>query len=114
MRSSPVCLARKLPKPLKFKVQVFHLDRLAQPPSTLPRIIPRDKVADGTAILSAPAPKSQHFKPPSLLETLLARQKNAPEDWPPNLRIEPVISRQTWEPVKMGIRSKLKRMLRET
>ncbi|KAJ7074319.1 hypothetical protein C8F01DRAFT_1100110 [Mycena amicta] len=111
MRPSSACLARKVPKPIKPKVQVFHRAQLLSTPTT-PRILPRAKILN-TSIHPAPAPRSPDSKPPTLLETLVSRQKAAPEEWPPNLRIEPVISRKTWDPVKKGIRSKLKKMLKE-
>ncbi|KAJ7197218.1 hypothetical protein GGX14DRAFT_375178 [Mycena pura] len=78
-----------------------------------PRIVPRENIKRGTSILPAPAPRSHETKPPTLLETLIAKKQVAGDDWPPNLRVEPFISRDTWAPVKKGTRSKLKRMLKE-
>ncbi|KAJ6618311.1 hypothetical protein B0H10DRAFT_1734306, partial [Mycena sp. CBHHK59/15] len=77
------------------------------------RIVSRQKIAPRTSILPAPVPRNHELKPPTLIERLLAQKLAAGDEWPPNLRIEPFISRDTWAPVKKGLRSKLKRMLRE-
>ncbi|KAJ7286046.1 hypothetical protein C8J57DRAFT_986251, partial [Mycena rebaudengoi] len=66
-----------------------------------------------TSILPSPAPRNHEIKPPTLIETLIARKSAAGDKWPANLRIEPFISRADWAPVKKGVRSKLKKMLRE-
>ncbi|KAJ7093175.1 hypothetical protein C8R44DRAFT_815762 [Mycena epipterygia] len=121
MRSSAACMARmhrisKMDRPLKPNMQVFHRPTTvteADPKPSIPRIVPREKIRLRTSILSAPLPRSHEIKPPTLIETLLARKLAAGDRWPPNLRIEPFISRATWAPVKKGIRSKLKKMLRE-
>ncbi|KAJ7043252.1 hypothetical protein C8F04DRAFT_35490 [Mycena alexandri] len=112
MRPSPVSLARKI-KPIPSSLQVF-----SQPPSadrilSLPRFVSRAKVEERTSILPAPVPRNHEIKPPTLIEMLAARKLAAGAQWPPNIRIEPVISRATWAPVRKGIRSKLKKMLRE-
>ncbi|KAJ7090228.1 hypothetical protein B0H15DRAFT_778957 [Mycena belliarum] len=85
----------------------------ADTPLSLQRIVPRRKITLKSSILPAPAPRNHLFKPPTLLETLMAEKLTLGDSWPPNLRIEPFISRETWAPVKKGLRSKLKRMLRE-
>ncbi|KAJ6606559.1 hypothetical protein DFH09DRAFT_1120602 [Mycena vulgaris] len=115
MRPSATCMARKIPKPLHPNMQVFPRRTPVQPetPSSIPRIVPREKIALRTSILPAPAPRSHEIKPPTLIEGLLARKLALGDSWPPNLRIEPFISRDTWAPVKKGLRSKLKKMLRE-
>ncbi|KAJ7261399.1 hypothetical protein B0H12DRAFT_967190, partial [Mycena haematopus] len=64
-------------------------------------------------IIPAPVPRNHEIKPPTLLESLIAQKNAAGDEWPPNLRIEPFISRTEWDPVKKGLRSKLKKMLRE-
>ncbi|KAF7322688.1 hypothetical protein HMN09_00047600 [Mycena chlorophos] len=113
MRPSPARLARQVPKPLKTKVQVFR-GVVVQESTPTPRVLRRANIlANGGSILPAPVPQAVDAKPPTLLETLMAKQRAAPESWPPNLRIEPTISRATWAPVKKGVRSKLKRMLKE-
>ncbi|KAJ7184208.1 hypothetical protein C8R46DRAFT_1063280 [Mycena filopes] len=112
MRPSPVRLARKI-KPIPSSMQVFSTPPAEQRILSLPRFVSRKKIEERTSILPAPAPRSHEIKPPTLIETLAARKLAAGDRWPPNIRIEPVISRATWEPVRKGIRSKLKKMLRE-
>ncbi|KAJ7168142.1 hypothetical protein C8R43DRAFT_876976 [Mycena crocata] len=79
----------------------------------VPRIVPRAKITHRASILPAPTPRNHELKPPTLIENLMARKGTAGDEWPPNLRIEPFITRQTWAPVRKGLRSKLKKMLRE-
>ncbi|KAJ7702374.1 hypothetical protein B0H17DRAFT_1044091 [Mycena rosella] len=115
MRPSAACMVRKLSKPLKPNMQIFARPTATQadPQSAIPRIVPREKLARRTSILPAPVPRNHEIKPPTLIETLMARKLALGDKWPPNLRIEPVISRETWAPVQKGLRSKLKKMLRE-
>ncbi|KAJ7684715.1 hypothetical protein DFH06DRAFT_968028 [Mycena polygramma] len=94
-------------------MQVFSRTTTVDRKPSIPRIVPRDKLASQATILPAPVPRNHEIKPPTLLETLLAQKLAAGDQWPANLRIEPFISRKTWAPVKKGLRSKLKRMLRE-
>ncbi|KAJ7445771.1 hypothetical protein B0H11DRAFT_1746673 [Mycena galericulata] len=96
-------------------MQVFSRATNIQAERTLsiPRLVPRRKIALQTSILPAPVPRNHEIKPPTLIESLLAEKLTAGDKWPPNLRIEPFITRETWAPVKKGLRSKLKRMLRE-
>lgn len=73
----------------------------------LVRVLPRSAVPKYTTILppTPPAP------PPSLVQTLVARQEAAGDNWPPNLRIETFEdSREDWVGVKKEIRTKLKKM----
>ncbi|KAJ7470340.1 hypothetical protein FB451DRAFT_334158 [Mycena latifolia] len=115
MRPSAACMARKMAKPLKPNMQVFPRLKTVQvdPQPAVQRIVPRGKIALRTSILPAPAPRNHEIKPPTLIENLMARKLTLGDEWPSNLRIEPFISRETWAPVKKGLRSKLKKMLRE-
>ncbi|KAJ7632233.1 hypothetical protein FB45DRAFT_911880 [Roridomyces roridus] len=113
MRPSPASLARKVAKPLKPHLQVFSSTSNVDLTPAIPRLIPRRNVAPRTSILPAPTPRNHQIKPPTLIETLIAQKSAAGDRWPPNLRVEPFITRETWEPVRKGLRSKLKRMLRE-
>ncbi|KAJ6500439.1 hypothetical protein C8R45DRAFT_68908 [Mycena sanguinolenta] len=113
MRPSPACMARAIPKPLKSNMQVFPRVPTAVRQPSIPRIVPLRKIARNTSILPAPVPRNHEIKPPTLIESLLAQKSAAGDEWPANLRIEPFISRAEWDPVKKGLRSKLKRMLRE-
>ncbi|KAF8184951.1 hypothetical protein K438DRAFT_1837156 [Mycena galopus ATCC 62051] len=113
MRSSSACMARAILKPLKANMQVFPRATTAARQPSVPRIVPLGKIARSASIIPAPVPRNHELKPPTLIQTLLAQKSAAGGDWPPNLRIEPFISRTDWAPVKKGLRSKLKRMLRE-
>ncbi|KAJ7756836.1 hypothetical protein DFH07DRAFT_820124 [Mycena maculata] len=114
MRPSPACMARKIPKPLQPKMQVFpRTDVPADSKPSIPRLVSRKKIALQASILPAPVPRNHKIKPPTLSEGLLAEKLAAGDKWPPNLRIEPFITREKWAPVQKGLRSKLKRMLRE-
>ncbi|KAF7311614.1 hypothetical protein MKEN_01064500 [Mycena kentingensis (nom. inval.)] len=120
MRPSPTLLARKLTKPLSSKLQVFRdipttpaPAPLSKSKTQLPFVLAR-KTTDPELIISAPEPRQPDAKPPTLLRLLMDAQNDAaPGQWPPNLRIEPVVTRADWEPVKKGVRSKLKRLLKE-
>ncbi|KAJ6547125.1 hypothetical protein B0H19DRAFT_1164113 [Mycena capillaripes] len=113
MRPSATRMARKLAKPLQPNMQVFPRTTTVERQLPIPRIVPREKIASKASILPAAVPRNHEIKPPTMIETLLAQKAAAGDEWPPNLRIEPFISRTEWAPVKKGLRSKLKRMLRE-
>jgi hypothetical protein len=106
-------MARAIPKPINPTVQVFPRAAAVARKSAVPRFVPLRKIAPDASILPAAAPRNHELRPPTLIQTLVARKDAAGDGWPPNLRIEPVISRTDWAPVKKGLRSKLKRMLRE-
>ncbi|KAK7023896.1 hypothetical protein R3P38DRAFT_1078396 [Favolaschia claudopus] len=111
MHPSAVWMARTISKPLKPNMQVFT--SASTPKPTQPRIIPRGKIALNASIVPAAIPRNHETKPPTLIQTLIAQKDAAGDEWPSNLRIEPFISRAEWAPVKKGLRSKLKKMLRE-
>jgi hypothetical protein len=52
-------------------------------------------------------------KQPSLLEILLKEKEAAGANYPPNIRIEPVVSKKTFAGVKRGFVAPLKEILRE-
>ena len=84
------------------------------------RILPRSAVVT-TEPGATKLPKAKIFeelpkdvrKPPSLLEVLLKRKKEAGASYPPNIRIEPVMSRQTFAGVAKEVRASLRATLRE-
>jgi hypothetical protein len=52
-------------------------------------------------------------KSPSLLEILLKEKEAAGPNYPPNIRIEPVVSRKTFAGVKRDLVTPMKAILRE-
>lgn len=106
-------MLRKMAKPLQPNMQVFPRTAAVERKPAIPRLVPREKLLPEASILPGPVPRNHEIKPPTLIETLIAEKNATGDKWPPNLRIEPFISRTEWAPVKKGLRSKLKRMLRE-
>ena len=82
----------------------------------LVRVIPKSKVA---AEYASAAPARQlleqarsDIKPPTLIESLQARKAKLGADYPPNIRIEPVLSKKTFEGVPEATRERLQELLK--
>jgi hypothetical protein len=83
----------------------------------LVRILPRSAVALPEHCRPPPRiyeelPKELR-KSPSLLEILLKEKEDAGLNYPPNIRIEPVVSRKTFAGVKRDLVAPMKAILRE-
>jgi len=50
----------------------------------------------------------------NLMDRLLEQKVRAGESWPDNIRMEPVMKKEAFKRVQTGVRSRLKRLLRET
>ncbi|KAI0048194.1 hypothetical protein FA95DRAFT_1491193 [Auriscalpium vulgare] len=86
--------------------------------STLPRLVrlvPRSTVAQP----GLPRPKVYDELPrdlkqqPPLVEVLLKRKEVTGADFPPNIRIEPIVSKKTFEGVSGSVVGSLRAVLRE-
>jgi hypothetical protein len=88
--------------------------------STLPlfvRIIPRNSIKpiQGRNIEIVPEPIPQRLEEKFSLIDALMKQKDAMGSaWPPNLRIEPVVTKKTFERVHADYRTELKALLKES
>jgi hypothetical protein len=83
----------------------------------LVRVLPRSAVAlpehgNPPPRIYEELPKESR-KLPSLLEILLKEKEAAGPNYPPNIRIEPVVSRKTFAGVKRDIIAPMKAILRE-
>ncbi len=100
---------------------LFSTSHLTMRPSLprLVRILPRSAIA-------IPLPEHGHTPPriyeelpkesrkqPSFLESLLKEKEAADPNFPPNIRIEPVVSKKTFGAVKRDLVAPLKAILRE-
>jgi hypothetical protein len=85
--------------------------------STLPllvRIIPRRVIRQkGIKIEIIPEPVPQRAEKQETLIDILTKQKEMGSAWPPNLRIEPVVTKKTFERVKAEYRAELKALMKE-
>ena len=80
----------------------------------LVRVIPRSKVATEYAASVQHLPRPARFvKEPTLIEMLLKRKEEMGATYPPNIRIEPVLSKETFEGVPAETREELKELLKE-
>jgi hypothetical protein len=83
----------------------------------LVRILPRSAVAPPEH--GHPPPRiyeelpKEFRKSPSLLEILLKEKEDAGPNYPPNIRIEPVVSRKTFAGIKRDLVAPMKAILRE-
>ncbi|TFY70521.1 hypothetical protein EVG20_g2478 [Dentipellis fragilis] len=80
------------------------------------RIVPRSAVTPQAARkrvkIYEEIPKELRVQP-TLLQVLQKRRDEAGADYPPNIRIEPVVSKQTFSGVKPDAREPLRNVLRE-
>ena len=91
--------------------------------ATLPRFVRtvtrkqlKAEYADGANILRPsrlPEPGRSDVKPPTLIDILMKRKEELGADYPPNIRIEPVLAKETFKGVPPEAREELKELLRE-
>jgi hypothetical protein len=86
-------------------------------PARFIRLLPRSAIAPPERGHCAPKiyeelPKDCR-KLPSLLEILLKEKEAAGPNYPPNIRIEPVVSKKTFAGVKRDLIAPIKAILRE-
>jgi len=83
----------------------------------LVRIIPRSQLkAELPSVASArlvPTPHRSDARLPTLIELMQKRKEQAGDEFPLNIRIEPVLSKKTLRNVAPEIRQELKELLRE-
>ncbi|KIJ60620.1 hypothetical protein HYDPIDRAFT_116919 [Hydnomerulius pinastri MD-312] len=81
--------------------------------SLFTRVIPK-KALNPNKIIPPPLTKNQEkaLKEP-LIKTMLARQAEAGDSWPANLRIEPIMSRRAIGRAPKQFRAPLKQLLTE-
>ncbi len=81
------------------------------------RIIPRSQLTAESPSLKPirplPSPVRSDVKHPTLIQVLQKRQKDAGEDFPPNLRIEPELTKKVFRGIPAEIREGLKAVVRE-
>ncbi|PFH49105.1 hypothetical protein AMATHDRAFT_63754, partial [Amanita thiersii Skay4041] len=83
-------------------------------PSTprLLRVLPRSTLT--SKILPAPAPQITELNRPTLMDALQKQKEKAGDSWPQNIRLEPVVKKEAFKHVQADVRTRLKRLLRET
>ncbi|TFK42770.1 hypothetical protein BDQ12DRAFT_292334 [Crucibulum laeve] len=80
----------------------------------LVRIIPRSALKiDQARVFPAPAPQPLEMFKPTVIDLLL-RQKEESLNWPANIRIEPVVKKKIFARVDASLRTRMKRLLKET
>ncbi|KIY65722.1 hypothetical protein CYLTODRAFT_399979 [Cylindrobasidium torrendii FP15055 ss-10] len=82
-------------------------------PARLIRLVPRSSVSGAKKFVPA-LDQRPIVKPPTLIETMQARQQAAGSNWPANIRIEPVVRREDFKGVPKKTRAQLLAMMRET
>ncbi|KAG1835726.1 hypothetical protein EV424DRAFT_21505 [Suillus variegatus] len=82
-------------------------------PHTL-RVVPRIAIKPGSKVLPPPLTNQNEraFKEP-LLRIMARRQQEAGDIWPPNLRIEPHVTKTAIGKAPKEMRVQLKRLLKE-
>ncbi|KAF9027127.1 hypothetical protein BDZ89DRAFT_819205 [Hymenopellis radicata] len=80
----------------------------------LVRMLPRSAVSSEQKVVTSLASRPPQTKPLSLTDIMLEKQALAGNDWPTNLRIEPIIPKTAFKNMTPRVRSKLREMLRET
>ncbi|KDQ60611.1 hypothetical protein JAAARDRAFT_31570 [Jaapia argillacea MUCL 33604] len=78
----------------------------------LVRILPRSVVAP-SKVRVAPAPAPSRKETITLIDILQQRKTHAGDDFPQNLRIEPVITKSTFKEVPKDVRRDLKHLVKE-
>lgn len=82
----------------------------------LVRVVPRSKLATEYASVSVVRPllePAPSVKQPTLIDVLLKRKAEMGADYPSNIRIEPVLTKETFEGVPADTRKELKELLKE-
>ena len=88
--------------------------------ATLPRllrVITRSQLtaenSSANILQSLPAPLGQDHVKTSLVQSLLERKAGLGDDYPSNIRIEPVLSKATFEGMSGETRQELRELLKE-
>jgi hypothetical protein len=80
----------------------------------LVRIIPRKALNPAsTKVLHAPPPQAQELRQPTVLDLLNQQREKAGPEWPANIRLEPVVKKAAFRPVRAELRTQLKKLLKE-
>ncbi|KAK0240458.1 hypothetical protein EDD85DRAFT_489417 [Armillaria nabsnona] len=77
------------------------------------RLVPRSSVQLTQKVVPSAAERPPEVKPPTLLDNLLERKEKAGDNWPSNIRIETPISKAALKDVQSGVRTQLKKLLKE-
>jgi hypothetical protein len=77
------------------------------------RIIPKTSLPSQKVKVVPELPSYEQAKKTPLIEILLKRKDEAGDNWPPNLRIEPPLSREKFKQVHHDVRVVLKDLLTE-
>ncbi|PBK96514.1 hypothetical protein ARMGADRAFT_699440 [Armillaria gallica] len=77
------------------------------------RLVPRSSVQLTQKVVPSTAERPPEVKPPTLLAILLERKEKAGDNWPSNIRIETPISKAALKDVQSGVRTQLKKLLKE-
>jgi hypothetical protein len=88
--------------------------------ATLPRLIRvvtrsqlKAEYPGSTVVRALPKPVRSDGKQPTLIDSLLKRKQDMGAAYPPNIRIEPVLTKQTFEGLPVEAREELKELLKE-
>lgn len=80
----------------------------------LVQIIPRKVIqVEERKIFLPPAPQTQDLKKPTLIDTLLQQRTKVGNHWPSNIRIEPIVKKDSLKHVQSDVRVRLKKLLKE-
>ena len=83
----------------------------------LVRVITRSQLTAENALANVlrplPVPLGADHVKSSLIESLLERKASMEDDYPSNIRIEPVVNKATFEGVSAETRQELKELLKE-
>ena len=77
------------------------------------RLIPRSSVQLTQKVVPSPAERHPEIRPPTLLDILLEQKEKAGNNWPSNIRIETPIPKTVLKDVQSGVRTQLKKLLKE-
>jgi hypothetical protein len=80
----------------------------------LVRIIPRKALNPATVkVLQAPAPQTEELHQPTLIDILNRQREKAGPEWPANIRLEPMVKKAAFQPVRAELRTHLRKLLKE-
>ncbi|KAK0210453.1 hypothetical protein DFS33DRAFT_1293251 [Desarmillaria ectypa] len=77
------------------------------------RLVPRSSVQLTQRVVPSSAERPPEVKPPTVLDILLERKEKAGDNWPSNIRIEPPVTKTALKDVQSGVRTQLKKLLKE-
>lgn len=81
----------------------------------LVRVIPRSKLATqhASVVRILPEPVRSDVERPTLIQILQKRKVEAGDDYPTNIRIEPVLKKEIFKGIPNNIREELRGMVKE-